>query len=251
MAGITKESETLPPQPTRLRLRWVGQLTSWLVMLMVPVLLVLLSVRLVMTPLFLELEYNRPGFPEDRYGMTQAERLMYAPRVLNYLLNDAEISYLADMTFPDGRQMFNARELRHMVDVKVLTRAAYMLLLTGGLFTVVLSVVLMRYDHARWIIFNGLFNGAALTLGLIGAIVLMALLAWDTFFTGFHTLFFEAGTWRFAYSDTLIRLFPERFWFDAALTIGILTSIGAALILISTWRRGSLIKRLRAPITRA
>jgi hypothetical protein len=27
----------------------------------------------------------------------------------------------------------------------------------------------------------------------------------------FHQIFFSAGTWMFLYSDTLIRLFPERF----------------------------------------
>ncbi|MCD6344052.1 MAG: hypothetical protein J7M17_00400, partial [Anaerolineae bacterium] len=39
--------------------------------------------------------------------------------------------------------------------------------------------------------------------------------SWDTFFVGLHGLFFTEGTWRFFYSDTLIRLFPVRFWQDA------------------------------------
>jgi integral membrane protein (TIGR01906 family) len=62
-----------------------------------------------------------------------------------------------------------------------------------------------------------------------------AVVAWDTFFTAFHQLFFAGGTWVFAYSDTLIRLFPEQFWFDAALTVGGLTLLGAlALLLLSS-----------------
>jgi integral membrane protein (TIGR01906 family) len=59
--------------------------------------------------------------------------------------------------------------------------------------------------------------------------VIIAALSWDTFFTSFHSIFFASGTWQFEYSDTLIRLFPEQFWFDAAVTIGALTILGASL----------------------
>jgi hypothetical protein len=38
----------------------------------------------------------------------------------------------------------------------------------------------------------------------------------------------------FLYEDTLIRLFPEQFWFDAALFIGALTVIGAVVTLFLT-----------------
>ena len=44
-----------------------------------------------------------------------------------------------------------------------------------------------------------------------------------SFFGWFHSLFFSANTWLFEYSDTLIRLFPIRFWQDtflAAAAIG-------------------------------
>jgi uncharacterized membrane protein len=37
------------------------------------------------------------------------------------------------------------------------------------------------------------------------------------FFSAFHSLFFEGDSWIFLYSDTLIRLFPIRFWQDAFL----------------------------------
>ena len=52
------------------------------------------------------------------------------------------------------------------------------------------------------------------------------LVAWPIFFVQFHELLFPPGTWTFAYSDSLIRLFPEQFWFD----IGVLIS-GVTLVL--------------------
>lgn len=205
----------------------------------VPVLLTLLSVRLVMTPLFLKFEYYRADFPEDIYGFTTEDRMTYAPLALNYLLNGADISYLADQTFPSGRPLYTDGELRHMEDVKVVTRAAYFLLFFLGILTGLLTALLVRSSSLRPVLYDGLFRGALLTLFLIGAIVMLSVVAWDMFFTGFHQLFFETGTWRFAYSDTLIRLFPERFWFDAALTIGIVTTGGALTILIASRRWGT------------
>ena len=38
--------------------------------------------------------------------------------------------------------------------------------------------------------------------------------AWNLAFTVFHNIFFDSGTWTFFYTDSLIRLFPEQFWFD-------------------------------------
>lgn len=205
--------------------------------LAVPVLLTLVSVRLVMTPQFLHFEYTRPGFPEDIYGFTLEDRLDLAPYAVNYLINNEDLSYLGDLTFPGGeRPLFQQDELRHMHDVQVVTRIAFLVLLFGGAAFVLTVIALWRDGlRGRSTLRRGLLAGAMLTLSTIAFIVVFALTAWDFFFTAFHQVFFEEGTWRFAYSDTLIRLFPEQFWFDAALVIGGLTVNGALLILIGLW----------------
>ncbi|MCL4258252.1 MAG: DUF1461 domain-containing protein [Anaerolineales bacterium] len=99
-------------------------LIRFLVPLLVPVVLLLTATRLLLTPLFVNIEYRMPGFPADPYGMTQAERLHYAPLALDYLMNDEDISFLGDQTFDDGTPLYNERELSHMYDVKVLTQQA-------------------------------------------------------------------------------------------------------------------------------
>ena len=204
----------------------------------VPVLLMLFSARLVMTPVFLELEYSRSGFPDDQYGFTQVERLHYATHAIDYLFNDSDISYLGDLTFPDGFRLYTDRELDHMEDVKLVTTRAFQLLEIGGGFTILLCLGIWRKGH-NWRVFRqGLFLGGVSTLGMIGLVIVAAVIAWDFFFTTFHQAFFASGTWRFAYSDTLIRLFPQQFWFDAALTAGLLTAVGAFIILGLTWRFG-------------
>jgi uncharacterized membrane protein len=70
----------------------------------------------------------------------------------------------------------------------------------------------------------GLSRGGWLMVGLAVAIAVIVVVGivinpnvfWN-FFAWFHSLFFEGDSWLFRFSDTLIRLFPLRFWQDAFL----------------------------------
>lgn len=214
------------------------RLSAWILRLFItisfPFLVVMIFVRLVMTPLFPLIEYNRPGFPADYYGFTIQDRLTYAPYAIQYLLNGEDISYLGDLRFPDGKEMYNTRELHHMRDVKLVTQYAYASALIGGLLALLAIYALWRFNRPA--LQSALLNGSRLTIGLIFAIVIIAITSWDTFFTTFHQLFFSGGTWQFEYSDTLIRLFPEQFWFDASLVIGGATLLVALVTMYLTLR---------------
>jgi len=199
-----------------------------------PIVLVLLAARLVMTPLFLQFEYNRADFPPDPFGFTREDRLTYAPYAVNYLLNGADIDYLADLKFSDGSLLYAADELHHMRDVKTLTQIAFGLAFVGGLIGIADILFLVR--RSRETLRRALFYGALVTLAIVAAIIIGAVIDWEGFFVGFHELFFQNGTWYFPTSDTLIRLFPEQFWFDAALTIGAITVITSLIVLVATWR---------------
>lgn len=200
--------------------------------ILLPVVLVLGSVRLMMTPLWVQIEYSRPGFPEDVFGFTTEERLTYAPLAIEYLLNDAGIDFLGDAQSLDRRMLYTVRELEHMHDVKVVTQVAFQVLLVATIVAVVIGAVLLRRPATRAHFWRALRDAGLITLGAIAAIVIGAVLAWNAFFTAFHNLFFADGTWQFLYSDTLIRLFPEQFWFDTALVIGVLTGVGALLFVV-------------------
>ncbi|HET9906547.1 MAG TPA: hypothetical protein VFQ23_07895, partial [Anaerolineales bacterium] len=69
---------------------------SWLVMILIPIVLIGLGLRILLSPFFLRLEYNMPYFPPDEYGFTKEDRLKWAPYALDYLVNNEDISYLAD-----------------------------------------------------------------------------------------------------------------------------------------------------------
>lgn len=209
---------------------------SGLVAILVPLALIGLGLRVLLTPLFLQIEYNMPYFPSDTYGFTKEDRLKWAPYALDYLVNSADISYLSDLTFEDGSPLYNERELSHMKDVKRVTKAALML------WYVVLAVLLglavwSKFGHWEQAYRQGLMRGGWLMVGLavtIGLIVVIGIainpnVFWN-FFVGFHELFFEGDSWLFLFSDTLIRLFPIRFWQDAFLLAAI-TALGGGIAL--------------------
>ena len=55
----------------------VLQIAKTYLIVIFPIVLVLLAARLVMTPLFLQFEYNRADFPADPFGFTREDRLTY------------------------------------------------------------------------------------------------------------------------------------------------------------------------------
>ena len=202
---------------------------TWVVAVLVPVVLVLTAVRLLMLPAFLYFEYNTPNFPADFYGFTKQDRLYWSRFALDYLTNPQGISFLGDLRFADGAPVYNQRELKHMVDVKSALGAA----LTVWRLSLVALVVLGLWAwRGGWLgsYRLGLSRGGFLTTALLGAAIVLVLLSFGVFFVAFHNVFFESGTWVFEYSDTLIRLFPERFWRDIFIYVGILAG-GAGLAL--------------------
>lgn len=222
----------MPPPPSSP----LQNLLSWLVVLLVPVALVLTAVRLLLTPIYVQIEYRMPEFPVDTYGFTFEDRLHWAPVAIEYLLNDAGIEFLGDLKFDNGDPLYNARELRHMVDVKNVVTSALRIWAAAWGALALLGVWAWR---ANWLppYARGLKGGGWLTIGLLGGIILFVAVAFGIIFVGFHQVFFESGTWTFLYSDTLIRLFPERFWQDTFIAVGLLSMAQAAILI---WLSGRL-----------
>jgi len=191
----------------------LAALLSWLVTLLTPLVLILLGIRILLTPLAPRIEYRMPGFPPDDYGFTLQDRLRWSDYSVRYLLNDASIAYLAGLSFEDGSLVFNARELSHMLDVKGVVQGVLKVLYVSLALLIGLGVYAWV---GKWksSFLRGLSRGGWLTICLIVGIGLFAAVSFWNFFTAFHEIFFAGDSWLFEYSDTLIRLFPIRFWQD-------------------------------------
>ena len=112
------------------------------------------------------------------------------------------------------------------------------------LWVAVLAVALAR-TRLRTAVPAGLLAGSLATLAIAVLAVPVIVLGFDDFFTRFHEVFFSGDSWRFSTADTLIRIYPERFWVDVSrLIAGIAVAQALLLGAVSWWwlraaRRGN------------
>lgn len=203
----------------------VTTIVRWLIVLAMPLLLGLGTIRAIIAWDYPSFEYAR--IAPDRYGFTLEERLELAHGTLDYLQRSEpaeEVIYLLeDLRLPGtDRPLYNEAEIGHMIDVKnvadVFTRVVWItaVMVIGGL------LFLLLRPETRPEGYKAIFQGGLATTAVLLFIALFILLGWSIFFVQFHELLFPPGTWTFAYTDSLIRLFPEQFWFD----IGVIISLG-------------------------
>jgi integral membrane protein (TIGR01906 family) len=227
---------------------WLVLLCRAIIVVLLPVALTLTNVRLLLTHAYPDIEYSLPGFPADPYGFTKTDRLMWSKLSIDYLLNGSGIEFLRNLHFSPGitapaescqyyldgdcNRFYNDRELKHMSDVKIIIGYTLNLWAISGILSL-LAAGALYFFREKAALRAALLGGTGVTLVILVGIVVFLTLNFDTFFVQFHELLFAGGTWTFLYSDSLIRLFPERFWQDAFTVVG-----GGAVIealLIGAW----------------
>jgi len=202
-----------------------------LIALALPFFLIMTAVRLTFSPLYLNYEYNKAGFPSDSYGFTTADRLKWGQISMDYLFNNADISFLGNLRLPDGQSLYNERELSHMLDVKILVQK-----MLSVWYVVIAALLVMGVWAWRssWLdeFFQAVGWGGWLTIGLMAAVLVAVFTNFSSLFTQFHHLFFTGDSWLFLYSDSLIRLFPMPLWEDGFILVGGITLLGAIISVV-------------------
>ncbi|MBN2004821.1 MAG: TIGR01906 family membrane protein [Anaerolineae bacterium] len=195
-----------------------------LVIVAVPVVLTMGVIRLVTLPWYPAWEYNKTNFPADPLGMERGERLRMAQVCIRFLNVSRGSRLLDDLRFPDGTQAFNARETGHMDDVKKVYDQMTTLTLLIMLIAIGAGLTLQwRWNMAE--LWGTLSDGGLLTLGLLILLGIWMVVGFEAFFIAFHGIFFEGDSWLFLETDTLIRLFPLQFWYDAGLLIAAIVGV--------------------------
>lgn len=192
--------------------------------------------------------YGQDSFPRDDFGWTQEQRLALALVAVDYLGRSEpaeEVIYLLEEQRLPGTDepLYNEREIKHMLDVKIVADSIVRPLSWIGMAVVGVGLLLlMAGAETRRMAYEAVYRGGALTIGVLVSLGVFLVVGWNVFFVAFHNLFFESGTWTFRMSDSLIRLFPEKFWFDyGVLVVG---SILIAAILVTFL--GFVLRRQRA-----
>jgi len=210
------------------------RILAFLLVLIFPYISVGIAVRLAFTEAFVEWEYGREGFPKDRWGMSDEERLKLAKAGLRAVLSDEGFEEFRKMRLKNGHRAFTPREVKHMRDVKRLLEVYFPSVYILGVLWV-LGVFYLR--EAKVLIFSGLFN-----MFLIVFLSLLVFSNYERAFEVFHVYVFDPYSWRFRDWDTLIRIYPMKFWEDATVFVGVVSFlIGFFVFLVGVvWERRGL-----------
>ncbi len=169
----------------------------------------------------------------NRTGLPVEELNSGADQIKEYFSNDVELLDLR-VNFGDSRvPLYREREILHMVDVKALMQGVFsitqwlgialLILLVAGIFTLRKDAAQMLLRSLRWSAI-----GTGVFLVAFGA---TAAINFGWLFTQFHFLSFANDLWLLnPRTDFLIIMFPQRFFFEAAMFIGLLTIINFALL---------------------
>lgn len=206
--------------------KWLLTITRWLIILAMPFFLGMGTIRAIIAWDYPAFEYQR--IAPDAYGFTPEQRLDLAHGTLEYLQRPepaTEVIYmLEDLRLPNSdTPLYNPSEIGHMIDVKNMADGMKRIAFISGAIVIIGLLALLIPQRTRLFGWKTLMYAGMATVIVLAAIALAILIAWPIFFVQFHELLFPPGTWTFAYSDSLIRLFPEQFWFDIGVIISGMT----------------------------
>ncbi len=144
--------------------------------------------------------------------------------LLGYLQGKYETLEVTAEVAGHERQVFNEREIAHMVDVKALYEGARTVAILGGILFVAIVVAGIAIYRGKFLpIFSKSFLWAGgIFLAIIVVILLLAVVDFSSFWTTFHKIFFRNQLWILDPStDILIMMVPSQFFFDLVTKIGI------------------------------
>jgi integral membrane protein (TIGR01906 family) len=208
-------------------------LATILFIALLPVAIVTTNVRvLANAPVVYDYAFDRYG-AEDATGLSRADLDSTANALRQYFNNDETTFY---HTVTEGGlpgPVFNARETRHMEDVKQLFVWVNRLQEFSVIFVLAYAVaffVWARDGNLRQLAGQSLI-GLGLGVLAVGAIGVFAAFGFEAAFTRFHELFFSNNLWQLDPDrDHLIQMFPQDFWRDATIGLGAMCAIEAAII---------------------
>lgn len=226
-------------------LRYLNIFLSATFMLAFLVFLVTTNVRLAFNsvPLY-EFGFDRHNVARTT-GLTESQLSDVATEIRDYFNSDEELLDVSVTVEGDSRPLFNEREIIHMRDVKELLHAVYRVQEGTLLYLFTFSMVgfLILGSEFAGSIRRLFFAGAVFIYAAMVVIGLGSLVGFNLLFRWFHEISFNNDFWILDPSTSfLVRLFPQGFWLESTLLIGMATlvesgGIVALVALIGWWQR--------------
>ncbi|HEY3522769.1 MAG TPA: DUF1461 domain-containing protein [Candidatus Limnocylindrales bacterium] len=176
--------------------------------------LVALAVPLFLNPVWVGFEQER-----SRADAFTGYSLPELHAVTGSLLHDLVVGPGAfDATDASGRPVLSERERAHLRDVRAVFGVA-LAVAVASVAIVMVGGIVGRSRPGFWRAVRLGAGGLAVAVVALGAV---ALVAFDAAFELFHRLFFAAGSYTFdPRTDRLVQLFPDQFWSETTILLGL------------------------------
>jgi len=215
---------------------------TWLVSIATAFVLLGASITLFLNPVWV-------GFEQGRAGVGGAVILQSLPPIVegfagcdnvdvrgitSSILHDLVLGGDFDVRFGEitcralgapnpGDVVLTEAERSHMRDVRGVF-AGFGLLVLASIGLLVLTWRRARGDRTAW--WRAVRAGAAGLAVAVAVLGAVSLFAFDAAFEVFHRLFFAAGSYDFdPATSRLIQLFPDQFWSDTTLALGVVAIV--------------------------
>ena len=135
-----------------------------------------------------------------------------------------------------GQPVLDPREQAHMRDVRGVFAGFFILVLLSA---VGLGVAGWRARRQAWF-WRATRTGAIVLAAGVAVLGAVSLVAFDALFEVFHRIFFAGGTYLFdPRTERLVQLFPDQFWSETSIVLGIvLLALAGAVVAIGRFRGG-------------
>ena len=163
----------------------------------------------------------------ERTGVERAELIKGTAGLIDYFESDEDLITTEIIVNGISEPLFTEPEAIHFRDVRDLLNRVYFVqavatvAILGALVAVIVAAARRRRDLAA-IVFRRIRQSAVWTVvAIIGIGLVAALGGFDFLFLQFHLLSFSNDLWQGTADDRMIQLFPQLFFLQATLLIGL------------------------------
>jgi integral membrane protein (TIGR01906 family) len=178
-------------------------------------------------------------------GLPNEELQRVAVEFTNYFRSEPRRLDVTVNTPAGPQPLFNEREIQHMVDVQGLFHQIFWVwgLSLAGLILGAIAMIVVEPATGGRALVRAAAIGGGVTALLIAFLGLASLVDFSRLFYQFHLVSFSNDLWLLdPRRDRLIQLFPQGFFFDAAIRIAVQTLVmglvigGVSLVTLRTMR---------------
>jgi integral membrane protein (TIGR01906 family) len=214
-------------------LGFVRHIAALLFIVALPIALITTNVRIAANePRLYEYAADHYDTPETT-GISREELLDASGELRDYFNNDDESIFVRVQKDGEPISLFNPRETAHLRDVKTLFQASFRVQEATVIFVLayVVAVFIWAREGSLRTLATQLLLAGLLGLAVIGAVGAIAVSGFEQSFEQFHLVAFDNDFWRLDPTrDHLIQMFPEDFWREVSLWLGIATLVELATL---------------------